>query len=82
MDSEETKYPQYRKYVGVDTWYKIVSAALFIELKKVGKHIVIEEVKALQHPEKVRIQDMLECRGDAWENVTEDEFVRFETNQG
>ena len=43
MNSEETLYPQYRKYDGVDTWYKIVSADLFIELKKVGKHIVIEE---------------------------------------
>ena len=82
MESEETKFPQYRKYVGVDTWYKIVSADLFIELKKVGKHIVIEEIVATQHPEKVRIQDMLECRDNAWLLVTENEFVEFKTNEG
>jgi len=81
MDSEETKFPQYRKYVGLDIWYKIVSEDLFIELKKVGKHILMEEVKAFQYPEKLRIQDMLAFKDEAWESVTEDEFVRFQTDK-
>jgi hypothetical protein len=79
MESDETKFPQYRKYVGVDTWYKIVSTELFIELKKVGKHVLIEEVVAHQYPEKLRIQDMLDCKDNHWKSVTEEEFVQFKT---
>ena len=79
--SEETKFPQYRKYAGIDTWYKIISEDLFVELKKVGKHIVMDEIEALQYPEKLRIQDMLECRDKAWEKVSEEEFVRFRTEE-
>ncbi|WP_070137002.1 hypothetical protein [Crocinitomix algicola] len=60
-------YPIYRKYVGVNVWFKIINNREFIELKKVGQRLVVEHVKALQYPEMLRIQDMIECTEGRWE---------------
>ena len=74
------EFPQYRKYVGVETYFKITSDSHFVELKRVGKTFVRTEVDALQYPEKLRIQDMLECRDGAWEIVSEADFQSIETS--
>lgn len=69
MNNEEVEYPQYRKYVGIDVWYKINSPASFTEIKQVGSQIVVHEIQAEQYPEKLRIQDMISCHEDRWEPV-------------
>lgn len=69
-----TEFPQYRKYVGVDTWFKIVSVNHFIELKQIGDRMVRSEVEANQFPELNFIQDMLACKDQRWEEISEQEF--------
>lgn len=70
-------YPQYRKYVGIDTWFKITSETHFIEVKKIGHQKMITEVNALQFPEKVFIQDMINCLDNRWEKISADTFEQL-----
>ncbi len=67
--SEEIQFPVYRKYVGIDVWFEISSKDHFIEYKKVGSKMMKTEVKAVQFPEKLMIQDMIECKDGRWEVV-------------
>ena len=72
------EFPQYRKYKGLDIWYKISSMDHFTEIKKVGERYITEEIEAAQHPEKLRIRDMLECLDDRWEIILADAFDEIE----
>lgn len=67
------EYPQYRKYKGLETWFKIISDKEFIEIKQVGEKCVQHTVIAEQFPEMLRIQDMLQCLEDRWEVVDAEE---------
>lgn len=53
------KFPQYRSLEGFNRHYKIESADVFIEASQRNGEWFFTEVKALQYPEKLRIQDML-----------------------
>ena len=77
MQSESFEYPQYRKYVGIETYYKIESPEVFVELIKLGANIQEHRVEAIQYPEKLRIQDMLSCLDGRWEVISEDDFLAF-----
>lgn len=68
------EFPQYRKYKGLDVWYKITSMDHFVELKKVGGTFITDEIHAKQHPEKLRIRDMLDCLEGRWELIGAEEF--------
>lgn len=61
------EFPQYRKYTGIDIWFKIINQSHFEEIKKVGEQLVFEDVRAIQYPEKLRIEDMLACHEGRWE---------------
>ena len=71
-------FPQYRKFSGVDVWYKISSLDEFTELKRAGGNYVAEEFVASQYPEKLRIQDMLNCHEDRWQHISEEEYKKVE----
>jgi hypothetical protein len=63
------KYPIYRKYAGIEVWFKITSDTSFIEIKKMGTKILISKVEAIQFPEKILIQDMISLHENRWEQV-------------
>ncbi|MEX1001349.1 MAG: hypothetical protein WDZ35_04470 [Crocinitomicaceae bacterium] len=67
-------FPQYRKYKGIDRWFQITSARSFIEISKIGDRYVRDEIQANQFPEKLRIQDMLNCLEDRWEVIDAADF--------
>jgi hypothetical protein len=64
------EFPSYRKYVGVDVWFKIISDRKFIEVKKIGDKYIIHQVEAFQYPEMIFIQDMLKKSENRWENAS------------
>lgn len=66
------KYPVYRKFKGIDVWFKITSDLSFIEIKKMGTRILISKVKAVQFPEKLLIQDMIDLHENRWEEVDQE----------
>jgi len=63
------KYPVYRKYQGLDTWFKIVSDTEFFEVKRIGKQVLRSHVVADKFPEKQFIRDMVECYENRWVEV-------------
>lgn len=73
-------YPSYRKITNRDTWYKIVSDTEFHEVSRLGNRLIVEVVVAVQFPEKLKIQDMLECKGEHYEKVSGQEFDDFVKN--
>lgn len=80
MQDTPFSFPQYRKYVGINTFFKIDSATKFIELSKIGGKLVLHEVEAIQYPEKLLIQDMLKCHENRWEVVSELDYKLFKEN--
>lgn len=62
-------YPIYRKYAGIDTWFKITDPKHFIEIKKIGNRFLISEVEAIQFPELLFIKDMIALHEQRWEEV-------------
>ncbi|MBK7129316.1 MAG: hypothetical protein IPM74_07615 [Crocinitomicaceae bacterium] len=67
-------FPVYRKYQGIETYFKIHGFDSFTEIKKLGDRFMISEIKAEQFPEKRLILDMLELHENRWQ-VADKEMV-------
>lgn len=74
------KFPIYRKYKGIDVWFKINGLTNFIEYKKMGTKLITHEVNAKIYPEQQFIRDMIDCYEDRWEIVEADEILFFINN--
>lgn len=70
-------YPVYRKFKGIDVWFKISSDTSFIEIKKLGSRLLISKIQAVQFPEKLLIQDMIAKHENRWEEVEQDVVEGF-----
>jgi len=71
------EFPIYRKYNGIDVWFKILSQTEFVEYKKMGSKIITHDIIAKIFPEKQFIQDLLNCHEGRWIDVTEEELISF-----
>ncbi len=71
-------FPQYRKIAGFDRFYKITGERVFIEKYKLNGVWVENEVQAVQYPEILRIQDMLQQQWSFREMTTEEIELIFE----
>jgi len=61
------EYPQYRKYKGLEVYFYIRSEKEFEETKVIGSKYSISKVRAIQFPEQLLIQDMLNNVDERWE---------------
>ena len=71
------EFPIYRKYNGIDVWFKILSNTEFLEYKKLGVKLIEDKVIAKIFPEKQFIQDMLLFHENRWIEVSEQELSDF-----
>lgn len=71
------EFPIYRKYNGIDVWFKIISETEFIEYKKMGSKLLTHHVKATIFPEKQFIQDLINCYENRWIKVNEAELKTY-----
>jgi len=71
------EFPIYRKYNGIDVWFKVLSPTEFVEYKRMGKKLITHEITAKIFPEKQFIQDLIHCYEDRWITVTELELITF-----
>ncbi len=69
------EYPQYRKYKNIETYFIIQSVKLFEEFKVMGSKYSVSKVEAIQFPEQLLIQDMLENKENRWETLSELDFL-------
>ena len=70
-------YPIYRKYKGIDVYFKIESETEFIEYKKMGNRLLKDRIIAKIFPEKQFIQDMINLYEDRWIEIEEIELLSF-----
>jgi len=77
MNSENIKFPVYRKYKNNKSYFKISSLTDFEELQIVGSKIFHRQIKVQQYPEKVFINDLLYQFQEMAEEVTKDEFDKL-----
>lgn len=78
-ENNNPAFPQFRKYPGGRSWFAIFSPNRFTEYQRMGERWLRHEVNASIHPDRMRIQDMLECEGGLWETVEADAFEAFRT---
>ncbi len=71
------EFPIYRKYVGIDVWFKLISSTEFIEYKKLGTKLLEDHIKAKIFPEKQFIQDMINFYENRWIEVSEEDLNHF-----
>jgi hypothetical protein len=69
-------FPTYRKFVGINVWFKIENDRKFVEIKQIGSKFIIHTVIAEQYPEIILIADMLDCLENRWEKIEQPEFQR------
>lgn len=67
-------FPTYRKFVGINVWFKIENDRKFVEIKQIGSKFIIHTVMAEQYPEILLISDMLACLEGRWEKIEASEF--------
>ena len=71
------KFPIYRKYKGIDVWFKIDSLKSFTEYKKLGSKLIEHQVNAIVFPEQQFIRDMIDCYENRWEEVSQHDLESF-----
>lgn len=69
-------FPTYRKFVGINVWFKIENDRKFVEIKQIGSKFITHTMIAEQYPEILLIADMLDCLDNRWEKIEESEFQR------
>jgi len=69
-------FPQYRKYKNIETYFKIISEKQFEEIVVLGEKYMVHQIKAVQFPEMLRIQDMLQNKDDLWEVLNEVDYLK------
>jgi len=57
MDNPD--FPLYRRSVNGLNWYRITSPMMFTEVQRVGSRYIAHQVRALIHPDRVRIADLI-----------------------
>mgnify|MGYP000542297203 FL=1 len=67
-------FPVYRKYKNSNTFFKLISENRFEEISFIGTKGIIHDIEAKQYPEYLRIQDMINCKDDVWEEITDSEY--------
>jgi len=71
-------FPVYRKYAGINVWFKVVDDRNFFEIKQIGSRFVQHHVNALQYPEMILIQDIINCTDDRWEPIESAIYIEVE----
>lgn len=71
-------FPQYRQLKNAGVFYKILNESNFVEIKQMGKKYLKSEIKAIQFPEKLLIQDMLINSDNNYELIDAQTFNTLE----
>jgi hypothetical protein len=74
--TDNWKFPQFRKNAFNTSYFKIIDENTFIEIQIIGNKNWEHKITANQFPEKLLIKDMLACRDNLWQIITEDEFLK------
>lgn len=80
MQESEQPFPCYRKLKGINHYYRIDSPELMTELIFFGKQVQCIETRARIYPDRLLIQDVIHCRENRWEEISEEDFSSILAN--
>lgn len=69
-------FPIFRKYKGIEVWFKIESLTNFTEVKMIGNRIILTEINAKIYPEMQFINDMINCYENRWEEIEKADYLK------
>jgi len=65
--SNNPAFPLFRKYPGNRSWFVIQSPTAMTEYQQLGSRVLVYEVEAKILPDRVLIQDAMDCKDGRWE---------------
>tara|TARA_B110000305_G_scaffold20829_1_gene19155 strand:+ start:6103 stop:6354 length:252 start_codon:yes stop_codon:yes gene_type:complete len=74
MNDKDIYFPQFRKLSNDKLFYKVLSSREFIEIQVIGSVIKIHQIKAVQYPEILKIQDLLDLESKYYRVIFEEEY--------
>ena len=74
MNYKDIDFPQFRKLSNDKVFYKVVSSREFIEIQLIGSVAKIHRIKAIQYPEILKIQDLLELENEFYVAILKEEY--------
>ncbi len=74
MNDKDIDFPQFRKLSNDKLFYKVLSSREFIEIQVIGSVIKIHQIKAVQYPEILKIQDLLDLESKYYRVIFEEEY--------
>jgi len=72
--SEQTKYPQFRKYLHGRTFFKISSETEWEEIGIIGEKYILNEFKVAILPDRNFLHDITFDYEKNWVKITEQEY--------
>jgi hypothetical protein len=72
----EIKFPAFRKYIGVETYFRIESNEIFEEIRRIGEKFTIEIHHAKILPDRNFIHDLLYDFRNFAEEITPEEYEK------
>ena len=74
MNDKDIDFPQFRKLSNDKVFYKVVSSREFIEIQLIGSVAKIHQIKAIQYPEILKIQDLLDLENEFYVVILKEEY--------
>ncbi len=74
QNTEDIKFPIYRKYPNNQRYYKIINKREFEEIQKIGSKTIVNSLTASQLPEFNLINDLITCYNGMALEITEEEY--------
>lgn len=78
MRNRYNSFPVYRHYADRLTWFRVDSPSSVYELKRMGIYFSMTHIEAKLYPERVFINDLIECAGEHIMTATAEEFEQVE----
>lgn len=75
--SKQIRFPLYRKYKNEASYFKVLSAEEFHEIKKTPRGWISFDIKASILPDRNYIYDMIHDLGEYWVEISKEEYERI-----
>lgn len=68
------QFPLFRKYSGIETYFKVMSETSFEELKISEQFYSLNEFNAVNHFDRLFIGDIITKHENRWEEIAEKDY--------
>lgn len=70
------EFPLFRKYSGIETYFKVGSESAFQELKISDQFYSLNDFEALNHFDRLFISDLISLHENRWVEISGQEYLQ------